>query len=753
MSGDIQNRTIKFAPNFQGREPGEDLPAARAYLFNSAGHLVHSEPIGKDEYAFPARPGADYRLLIGPDLLKDVKEPPADLLAQLTKANAASLDILAAAKQDFIRFPVSKFIWFCWWQTCIIVHGTVRKLLNPGSSTPKYATICSGTVQIFQVDLGCTLDWLASFQVLTLQSLLVDKLRGKEITAEQIQLFHGPIPPGPLAELRNLRTTSVQLNQSSQRHNTGLSTFLAEKARPAQKEMRVAPVARKQFAQAATLAEHATTIAALDPALFKSYVVINKIILWPFLCQLIPDWWFCWQELGEVPIQSDGSFWAEVCFWCPEDYPDLYFEVIQNYDGVEREISDPQIACSTYYNYDGSQSVDIIVDDPLAVACIPGDGGPDYLYVEVLGITDLDLQLIDGLNTPFTSGTGLVSGFAAQPVPFGGTLGMNMKYHPDMKDYYYRWSYRFDGESKYTQIQAPVVHQYQVLVNPWPITFQKFPDPLGPFTVGSTPNLYKFHDPTKDYVSVDNWNDLFYAFFDSTGGITDPVGYNPYDHDGVSNHKSGMCTLMLEIFDSSGNLVQCNNPHGVLTENDQAGDPLAAGPFSFLLPSGVMYVTAPAANITDHGRLVFRIRVDNNYTVAKLPAVHNTTTGSDANACGFLEFNAASNVISIDYIARHTNNFMNWGLGVYRGLCGTAASTGGNGSSPALPPPPPATFANTAGYLLRALPVTPPPDCSACDDGAAFAVNLNTYAWATNGRYFQTQYNNSATIAFALLKV
>jgi hypothetical protein len=210
-----------------------------------------------------------------------------------------------------------------------------------------------------------------------------------------------------------------------------------------------------------------------------------------------------------------------------------------------------------------------------------------------------------------------------------------------------------------------------------------------------------------------------------------------------------MCTLMLEIFDGAGNLVPCNNPRGALTEGDLAGDPAGSGPFTFLLPSGMLYVPAPTENVTDHGRLVFRIRVDNNWTIAKLPAVHNITLGQDATPCGFLPFTGADNVIGIDYVARHHNGYLSWGLDVTRGLCGSAASLSGDGNSPAAPVPPglPADFANTAGTLLRPLP-----PCAGCDNGAAFAVNLNCYAWATNGRYTQTQYNWSATIAFALLK-
>jgi len=84
---------------------------------------------------------------------------------------------------------------------------------------------------------------------------------------------------------------------------------------------------------------------------------------------------------------------------------------------------------------------------------------------------------------------------------------------------------------------------------------------------------------------------------------------------------------------------------------------------------------------------------------------------------------------------------------VIRGLGCSVAGISGTTSSPPAPAPPDATFNNTAGYLLRNLGGS----CPACSNGAAFAVNLNCYATATNGRYTQTQYDSSATIAFALL--
>ena len=193
-----QRGTLKVEVVLHGQERGEELPAARAYLFDQAGRLVGHEPVRREAISFPIDSSQNYRVLVGPDLMGGIKEAPANLAEQLAQANAVSRDVIAQAKQDNLRIAVTKFVWFCWWETCIVVHGTVRKLLNPGNANPQYAPICNGVVQIFQVDLGCTLDQMTSFQVLTLQAVMASKLRGLEVAAAQVALIHGPIPPGPL---------------------------------------------------------------------------------------------------------------------------------------------------------------------------------------------------------------------------------------------------------------------------------------------------------------------------------------------------------------------------------------------------------------------------------------------------------------------------------------------------------------------------------------------------------------------------
>jgi hypothetical protein len=708
-------------------ERSKEVPSLVVYLFNSTGKLIKAQPMGKDLAEFNVE-DARYVVTVGPSFLDEKHQAPADLAKKLEAANAFSRDYIPALHKDRLEVLVPSRFWLCWFPVCIDAHGTVRKLLNPGSSSPQYATICSGVVQIFQVDLGCTLDAVISFTDNAFRDLLVERLRGISIK-EGIQAQASRISQGELS----------LASQAAGAVRTAAATRTAA--------LQAAGASRSSAAPAASLSELATTLSGLSGTALKNAILDNRAALSAFWCFLIPDEAFCWQELGEAVIQSDGTFSATICFWCPNDFPDLYFEVVQNF-GIEHEIYDPQIACSTYYNYDGSRSVDIVVTDPTAVACGPSGGDLGFDYVEILGITDVDLQFIDGINTPFTAGSGLtnITGVGAKTHPWGGLLAMNMKFAPTMFGKYYRWSYKFDGDPDFTQITAPVVHNYQQVISFIPLIFQKIPEPLGPFNVGPSTNLFKVPDPGKDWVSIDNYYDLFFAFFDSTGGITDPIGYNPADHDGVSHRKSGMCTLMLEVFDQFGNFIPCDNPVGVRTEGDHLGDPPPPGSFTFLMPHLNTFSPAPLGNITDHGRLIFRILVDNNNTIAKLPGVSDPS--GTADACGFLNFGSLADNVEIDYVARHPNNFLTWGLSVVRGLGCGVASTSGSSNSPAGPPPPPAAFNNTAGFLLRDVGGI----CVACDNGGAFAVNLDCGATATNGRFLQSQYDSQATIAFALLK-
>jgi hypothetical protein len=708
--------TITIHATLHEQKPGEKLPAVRVYAFDDGDNYITSEPYAGKPVELPAgdRP---LRVVVGPDLLKDEK-PPSNLRALLAKAGGVTADYFPTLSARRLSIPISRYVWFCWWETCIVVHGTVRKLLNPGASPPLYAPICTGTVQIFQVDLGCTLDTVISFGLPVFRERLVARLTGGLATGSIGAVFKTSAPGFTASKIAALRVPAVK------------TTHRSRAASPVN-----------------SLAEIASSLAVLEKALFKDFVLQNSAVLWPFWCELIPDDWFCWQELGPAAIQSDGTFTAEVCFWCPDDYPDLYFEVVQNINGTDNEIYDPRIACSTYYNYDGSASVDIVVDNPIAQACMPYRPRPipDGLYVQPTAIGNVELVRIKDLESDPafpTAATGLVD----EILPWGGTLALQMSFDPNIKTAvaYYRWSYRFDGDPDFTQLNALVRHRYKSLISVSPFKFQDNFHVLGPQKVGTTPNLYEIIpdlDPAPGGYGwedvVDAWDRPF-GYFDSTGN-----GYVPFTYTdaAVPARRSGLCSLLLEMFDAAGNFVPCGNDgHG--------------GPFVFVLPDGTkpnLYTsTLSSNNVTPAGALSFRVRIDNNDTFAQISGAHADTVY--ANDCGLLSVDPVLHPnVSIDFAATHPNDYLTWNLDVARGFCGTAASASGSSSAPPFTLPAPSSTGNLTVSVATLL--GPVGACLACPGGAAFAANLRCWASATDGYSRQSQYDRWVPTAFAILPI
>ncbi|MHB8520534.1 MAG: hypothetical protein ACYDH9_07235 [Limisphaerales bacterium] len=630
-------------------------PEVRVYLFDAAGRLAQSVP-AKAHVELQIDPQQRYRVTVGPDLLHKRETPPADLSQRLVNAGAISRDYLPQQPVSKISVSVEENLSALWLFVCMNIHGRVQKRLNPDSSA--YAPICTGVVQIFTIDLACSLANLSDADLLNIRNQTLARMVGVEIS------------------------DLLSLNWSD-------------------------------FARISTLA---AGLFPLTGNALRSYIVANRAALASFMCELIPEWAICYQQLPDAPIQSDGTFSLEYCFLSWEAPPDLYFEVVQTIDGVVREVADPDILCTTMWAYDGSQSAVITVDDPAAIACQPMPlPGPGYLYVWPTAIGNTDLRQIDGLETLL--GTGLLPG-GPVGTPWGGTLCLQMQFDPNLRAnniHYYRWSYKFDGDADFTQVNASVTHRWQeITFGPGGvINIHLHPETLGPQLKNGQSNLFEIPDPSLPWIDINDPADRPFAYFDSTGGQTPG--------------RTGMVTLKLEMFDHDGNHVVCGNTsHG--------------GPFQFLLPDlgGVpdSYTNAPAPNIDASGNLVVRIRVDNNPTTAQFPLMPQPVHigGRYADDCGMLHYASGGEVVTIDYVATHPNNFLWWDLSVSRGSHGVVKSLSGDVSSAN-----PDHFNNSASSLL-----------DSCVQ-AAFAVNLNTHARATNGYGRQSQYDRSATIAFALL--
>ena len=598
--------------------PDRPSPALRVYLFDSAGRLADSAP-AQERVSFDVNAAQRYRVTLGPDLLTNDRHPPSDLAQRLRSASAVSHDYLPARKDATIAISASSALISLWLLNCVNVHGSVRKLLNPGAANPTYAPICSGTVQVFRINYACTLDRLSAAELVNLKNTILGRAFNREIS----DIVNGNF--GDLVAVDALVSGLIPLNGAA----------------------------------------------------LKTYIVAHRAALAPLMCEVIPEFDICYEQYPDALIQSDGTFSTEICFLSWQK-TDLYFEVVQGLDGVSREISDPDIVCTTMFNYNGSQPAVITVTDPTAIACQPDPHpGPAGLYVWPTAIGNIDLREIQGLET--MTGTGLLAG-PDGPIPWGGQLPLQMQFHPDLRANdirYYRWSYRFDGDSGFTQIHTSVTHRWQeISAGPGgTIVIHLHSVALGPRLVGTQSNLFEIPDPALDWINIVDPLDRPFAYFDST--------------DGQTPGRSGMCTLKLEMFNGAGNHVASSN----------VGH--AAGVFKFLLPvlagpAGV-YTDASASNIDANWDLLFRIQVDNNPTRARLYDVTTASHGS-GDDCGMRHYSGDTDKVRVHYAATHPNNFLDWSLGISRGTHGQVTALAGHSSSTD-----PAIFENNASVLLGRL--------------------------------------------------
>jgi hypothetical protein len=78
-----ERKSVTVNVNFQGQQKGQELPPARVYLFDRAGRFLDSKLVDGKPLPFSVEAGPRSQFRVGPDLLKDQKAVPADLVAEL----------------------------------------------------------------------------------------------------------------------------------------------------------------------------------------------------------------------------------------------------------------------------------------------------------------------------------------------------------------------------------------------------------------------------------------------------------------------------------------------------------------------------------------------------------------------------------------------------------------------------------------------------------------------------------------------
>ena len=98
-----ERKSITVNVGFRGQTKGQEVPQARVYLFDRAGRFLDSKPVDGKPLTFRVDDDPTYQLRVGPDLLKDQKAVPTDLVAQLNKAKAISQDYIRAIHGESVR--------------------------------------------------------------------------------------------------------------------------------------------------------------------------------------------------------------------------------------------------------------------------------------------------------------------------------------------------------------------------------------------------------------------------------------------------------------------------------------------------------------------------------------------------------------------------------------------------------------------------------------------------------------------------
>ena len=301
------------------------------------------------------------------------------------------------------------------------------------------------------------------------------------------------------------------------------------------------------------------------------------------------------------------------------------------------------------------------------------------------------IDYLDGLST-----------YIMNDAPFGKRLGFRLGYEqhiPRADLYYYRWMYKRDGDTEWTDFSEPVgVHYVREVgsVVSFPIQW------LGPQNVDGK-NLYRFkpHNPPDETPDVTYWpttdwfGDIYSGFLNS------------------HTIPDGKYTIRLELYDNAGVQV-------VPTGNNKFLVPDGTGPGGTINTR----VALPAEVIS--GGFQFPLFINNTPCSAYVagPSI-GTNTASDH--CGFLIYGSGDTDVNIAFDAVHPDGYGYFKFFIKRGIDTPVFVTGEVTATSAG-----AFNGDSVGHFTNDFSITGLLSPS-CPTQAAFSENLHVYAKATTG--------------------
>jgi hypothetical protein len=719
-------------------------PAVTAYAFGPDGRFVGSADVsdGAGTILLEPRVAAEgVRVYVGPPTSGGAP-PQVDTLRELGS-------VMTSYTGEAFEAVLDPATWKLWLLCDCLVRGRVVKSVTQPDGTVVDRPVCKSRVHIYQVrPWWWILRRIPDRDLLRLKDVILHHLQ------EATPLPHLPSPPDPAPDVLvgsgDIRTTSFVTR----------STFI--------------PRTQTPVAESAQLTTQTTSApSAIDVSSLSS--ITEPVELRRYFVDLLPaiQWWLCWwdwlepwffyslTEIAVVDTDDDGYFSTTIYYPCWSETPNLYFKVEQGVGGVWNWVYQPPVRCNTWWEYQCGTLVTLEVTDPSARTCEQGvpvnppEGIGDW--VMPVGIGGLMIRGYGGTDDPTQFGwvrtdglqeDGLETASPPDPtygIPFGASLSIRLGYEvtiPDTSVTYYRLSWRERGTGDpWHHLTSPVFRYYEKhlpghLLPSFPVA------QMGPFTEGGNADLFSFRphnppgpSPTDPPGTTTNWpaenyfGDIWHGFLDTVTEIPRPPG---------ATGSFGEYEVGLELFDSSGNPVALPSAAVSIIFPDHVD---SDGTIEPRLASG--------ADFDGAGTCVFPLRIDNRMCEASIGAP--TAGGLYADQCGMLH-HGEGQPVGMTFHAWRPGGYANFSFSVVRGLgYGTSASTSGEVIASSRPSGDPSApwSGSGAGDFSDSFP---PADLLGTCPQAAFAANLYVAAKVTNGFGRFTNYDASATIAFALVE-
>ena len=554
-----------------------------------------------------------------------------------------------------------------------------------------------------------------------------------------------PNPIGPVTRLENVvrlgNTTGFEkLNMPLQNLDSKIHSFKAPKLN-----------------SLPPLADHILQGLSASIEIAKQTLIKNYAVLYPYIC-LWPHLWYWiyeWDEDNITYTDCNGHFeyWENTVTEDGSLNIYTWIEVLVN--GIWTTVYRPySIPCSTWWNYPCNSPININLHNASIPICMCDPLPNGIVWIKRVGnisLRNIMLELTEaGKTSLFVDGRGLTNAMGIEGSsyvsPFTGGFSYAIQFgDPVGSATHYRWKYRRITDGFLNAVSPLPGFKYMDGALTKPYTYKTLDaggNPVfntGFFTLGvpiGSGKIYKIPhtdadvdagDPTAEWKTQD------------TDSII--IGTN------TDNLIDGIYEFMLEICNSAG-VVQtvANNVFEIdLTPQELTSTPAINVNADYIFPGG--------GAVTGFR---FVIRIDNNHTTANIFNAEvlnqNGTVATTDTLCGFAKYQSQPDIahpgkqmpvagdnLELLISAVHLHRYGKFSFGVTRGNSGNVFSRSNQVAvPPALPTDPTFTYSPSLSTLL-----------GGCDK-AAFAENLNVYAYHTDGSIRVEGFDSGATAAFAV---